>query len=254
MRQLPDPSLPWPICMAAVALCADKEDLRLKAYKCPAGKWTIGWGETDGVRAGMVWNKAYADQRFCDSLTERTQAVTDLCSEHPSDNELGAMVVLAYNIGTPAFAKSTVLRLHNKGDRLGASRAFALFNKFRNPAHGNALEVSNGLTIRRAQESALYLTPDDDDDARPARMPQAVAAESSLAASPINAGGAVAAGGGVLTLVSQYGDQASGILATLKHAAEIMGLQLPVVLGGVLVVAGGVVIYQRFKQRGAGWA
>lgn len=254
MKQLPDPSLPWPICMAAVALCAEKEALRLKAYKCPAGEWTIGWGETDGVRAGMVWNKAYADQRFCDSLTERTQAVLDLCTEHPSDNELGAMVVLAYNIGTAAFAKSTVLRLHNKGDRLGASRAFALFNKFRNPEHSGALEVSNGLTIRRAQEAALYLTPDADDESRPARMPQAVAAESSLAASPINAGGAVAAGTGALTLVSQYGDQATGFLATLKHAAEIMGLQLPIVLGGVLVVAGGVVMYQRFKQRGAGWA
>ena len=254
MKQLPDPSLPWPICMAAVALCAEKESLRLKAYKCPAGKWTLGWGETDGVRAGMVWTRPYADQRFCDSLAERSQAALDLCAEHPSDNELGAMVVLAYNIGTGAFAKSSVLRLHNNGDRLGASRAFSLFNKFRNPAHGSALEVSNGLTIRRAQEAALYLTPDPDDEARPARMPQAVAAESSLAASPINAGGAVAAGGGVLTLVSQYGDQATGFLATLKHGAEIMGLQLPVVLGGVMVVAGGVVIYQRFKQRGAGWA
>lgn len=254
MKPLPDPSLPWPICMAAVGLCADKEDLRLKSYKCIAGKWTNGWGETDGVRPGMVWTKAYADQRFCDSLTERTGAVRALLTEHPSENELGALVVLAYNIGLPAFEKSTVLRLHNKGDRAGAARAFGLFNKFHNPEHGGALEVSNGLTIRRAQEAALYLTPDSDAEAPAAPMPQAVAPESNLAKSPINAGGAVAAGGGVLTLASQYGDQANGLIATLKTAAAGLGVQLPVVLGGVLLVVGVVIVYQRFKQRAGGWA
>lgn len=254
MKPLPDPTLPWPIVMPAVALCADKEDLRLKAYKCPAGKWTLGWGETDGVRAGMVWTKPYADQRFCDSLTERTEAVMELCTEHPSDNELGALVVLAYNIGIEALAKSTVLRLHNKGDRAGAARAFGLFNKFHNPAHGGALEVSNGLTIRRAQEAALYLTPDSDAEAPPAAMPQAVAHESSMAASPINAGGVVAAGGGALTLASQYGDQANGLIVTLRTAADGLGVQLPIVLGGALLVVGAVIVYQRFKQRAGGWA
>lgn len=254
MKQLPDPSLPWPICMAAVALCADKEELRLKAYRCIAGKWTNGWGETDGVRAGMVWTKAYADQRFCDALTHYAGEVAAMCTEPPSANELGGLVVLGYNIGLEALRKSTVLRLHNAGDRKGAARAFGLFNKFHNPEHGGALEVSNGLTIRRAQEAALYLTPDSDAESPAAPMPQAVAAESSLVASPINAGGAVAAGGGALTLASQYGDQANGVLATLKTTAESLGVQLPVLLGIVLAVAGGSVVYWRWKQRQGGWA
>lgn len=253
MKQLPDPSLPWPICMAAVGLCADKEDLRLRAYICPAGKPTCGWGETDGVSMGMVWTKAYADQRFCDSLTQVTHDVLALLTQHATQNELGALVVLVYNIGIPAFKKSTVLRLHNKGDRLGAARAFGLFNKFHNPEHNNALEVSNGLTTRRAQEAALYLTEDIDSETPARPTPQVVADESSMAKSPINAGGAVAIGTGALSLVGDYGDKANGILSTFKTAAETIGITFPELLGVVLVGTGCVVMYWRFKQRRGGW-
>ncbi|WP_193432926.1 glycoside hydrolase family protein [Candidatus Williamhamiltonella defendens] len=28
------------------------ESLRLKAYLCPGGRWTIGYGHTKGVKAG----------------------------------------------------------------------------------------------------------------------------------------------------------------------------------------------------------
>ena len=44
--KLPNPSLAWPIVMAGVALIAQAETCRLKAYRCPAGVWTCGWGET----------------------------------------------------------------------------------------------------------------------------------------------------------------------------------------------------------------
>ena len=36
------------------ALVKEFEGLYLKAYKCPAGVWTIGWGHTSGVREGMT--------------------------------------------------------------------------------------------------------------------------------------------------------------------------------------------------------
>ena len=246
---LPDPTLPWAICLSAVALIADKEDLRLKAYRDIAGIPTIGWGETVGVRMGMVWTKQRADQQLCDEVAHYADQVQAMCTTTPDTNELGALVCFAYNIGLAALRGSTVLRCHNRGDHAGAARAFGLWNKAK---VNGTLTVVDGLTVRRAAEAALYLTPDADAPVAP--MPQAVAPESSMAASPINAGGAVAAGGGVLTLLSQYGDQANGLLATLKTAAASIGVQLPVVLGGVLVVVGVVVVYQRFKQRAGGWA
>ena len=67
---LPDPGLSWPIHWDAVQLIARAESCRLRAYRCPAGIPTIGWGETEGVRLGMVWTQEEADRRFCESLTD----------------------------------------------------------------------------------------------------------------------------------------------------------------------------------------
>lgn len=257
-RPLPDQNLPWPIAMAAVAELADSEGLRLKAYRCPAGVWTIGWGETDGVRPGDMCTKEEADRWLFEDVTERAKAVQRMCTVEPSENELGAMVSLAYNIGLEGLRKSTVLRQHNAGNRQAAARAFGLWNKARNPRTGQ-LEVLDGLTARRARESALYLTPDDPADA--GTMPQAVVAESSLARSPINAGGAAAIGMGGLTAVTQLADQvqeASGVLATVKasaaQVADFIGLPPGVLLALGLVVIGYVVVSNRAKQRRDGWA
>lgn len=259
-RPTPAEDLPWPILRVGVLLCAEKEELRLTSYRCIAGKWTNGWGETDGVGPNTKWTKSYADQRFCDSLTVRSDAVRAMCTTPTSDHEHAALVVLAYNIGLGALRRSTVLRLHNAGDRLGASRAFGLLNKYR-PQGSKVLQVSRGLTIRRAQEAALYLTPDDDQPPTVHDMPQAVEPESSLAASPINAGGAVTAGAGALSLISAAGEQAeqaSGALGTVQAAATQVATFLGVTplqaLGLALIAAGAVVIWNRVKQRRQGWA
>lgn len=61
------------------------------------------------------------------------------------------MVSLAFNIGTSAFATSTLLKKHLAGDYAGAAAQFARWNK----AGGKVLA---GLTKRRAAEAALYLS------------------------------------------------------------------------------------------------
>lgn len=250
---LPDPNLPWPICMAAVALIAEAERCRLKAYRCPAGVWTCGWGETADVTPTTAWAQDWADRRFCESLTLRTEQVKAMCTEHPSTDQLGALVSLSYNIGCKGLAGSTVLKAHNRGDFEAAARAFSLWNKAR---VNGTLRVLNGLTARRAAEAALYLRPDADEPKQ--AMPQAVAPESSLAASPIAQSGAATAGAGVLALLSQTGDQVqavSGTATTVKSfAADTLGIPAPFVLPGALVLLGAVVVWQRLKQRACGWA
>lgn len=252
-KLLPDPSLAWPLDFDAVTEIAESEGCRLKAYRCPAGVWTCGWGETDGVGPNTVWTQAYADQRLCDSLGERVGAVLDLCKVEPTRKQLGALVSLSYNIGVGALAKSTVLKAHNRGDYLAAARAFALWNKYRNPRTGK-LEVSNGLTARRAREAAMYLQPAE----RTETMPQAVAQESNLSASPIAQGGAVTVGAGVLATLAQAGDQLGAVSGTVKalkaFALETLGLPAEWFLPALLVGIGGLILWQRAKQRGQGWA
>ena len=121
------------------------------------------------------------------------------------------------------------------------------------------LEVLDALTARRAREAALYLTPDDDE--RPALMPQAVEGESSLAKSPISAGGATAIGLGGVTAGPPAADQvqaAAGGRATVTGAAllgaDFVGVPPGVLLALGLIAIGFLVMQQRSKQRREGWA
>ena len=252
MARLPESTLPWPICFAAVALIAEREGCRLRAYRCPAGVWTCGWGETEGVTPGTVWTQERADRALCDSLSKRALQVLSVLTEHAEPNQLGALVSLQYNIGAAAFAKSTVVKSHNAGDTLAAARAFALWNK---ATVSGALTVLAGLTARRAAEAALYLTPEPDAPAE--MMPQAVASETKLTASPIAQSGAVTVGAGAFSIVAAAGDQLGTVGAVTKQAREIavetLGVPSGWFLPALLIVLGGVIVWNRYKQRAGGW-
>lgn len=252
MKPKPDPNLDWPVPLAAVELISDAEGLRLKAYRCPAGLPTIGWGQTEGVKLGMEWTKQQADMDLCATLKERCEQVLSVCTDEPSPYELGAMVSLQYNIGQAAFAKSSVLKAHNRNDPQSASRAFGLWNKA--TVNGVKQEL-RGLTARRAAEAALYLRPADDSDLR---MPQAVEAESKIAGSPIAQSGAVAVAAGGLSVVATVKEHLGvfGGLATSARTVIVDTLGIPVaaLAPTLLAVVGAVVIWQRYKQRIKGWA
>lgn len=273
---LPDPSLPWPINRAGVAMTAEREGCRLKAYRnYPKEPWTIGWGETDGVGPDTVWTQAYADQRFCDSLKERVTAVLEACTVAPTENQLAAMTSFAYNVGLgwkgkvkpkgakDGFRQSTVLRQHNAGNHRAAAQAFGLWNKV---DKGKGLEDDDGLTIRRAMESALYLTPPT--GAAQPTMPQVVAPESKLTASPINRTSAVIAGAGILSGIDpalkaiaatkEVADGAAGLkepLATIRSIlVDTLGVPVEWILPIVLISGGLYIIHWRCRQRDEGRA
>lgn len=247
----------WPIPWPAVEILARKESCVLTAYLCPAGVWTIGWGETEGVTRGMVWTADQADARLRQQVIRYASTVRGMCRVYTTPNQLGALVLLSYNIGLQALRTSSVLRLHNAGDTEGAARAFRLWDKAR--VNGK-LQPLRGLTIRRAQEAALYLTPETDEEEEPTA--QAVADESKLAASPIAQGGFVTtAGGGGLGLMalvdtaqqtSGVVDQSVGVLGRIRHELGVDPLVLLLTL--VVVGAGAWVLRWRIKQRREGWA
>jgi len=248
----PDPNLDWPIPLAAVELIADAEGLRLHAYRCPAGLPTIGWGQTRGVRLGMVWTKEQADMDLCTTLQQRCDEVLSVCTRDPSPCELGAMVSLQYNIGHGNFAKSSVLKAHNRGDAQSASRAFGLWNQA--TVNGVRQEL-RGLTARRAAEGALYLQPPA--DAPELRMPQVVAPQTSIAKSPIAQSGAVAVvagGASVLGEVKDHLGVVGGVASSARTViVDTLGIPASALAPTLLFVVGGVVIWNRYKQRIKGW-
>lgn len=134
---------------AGIDLICKSETCKLKAYICPAGVLTVGWGHTGAdVVAGMVITQAEADnlllkdlKRFCDAVAELAPKATD--------DQFAAMVSLAFNIGVGAFKDSTLLKKFKAGDLTGAALEFPKWNK----AGGKVLP---GLVIRRAAERHLF--------------------------------------------------------------------------------------------------
>ena len=235
---LPDKKLDWPIAYEAVCEIARSEGCRLKAYRCPAGVPTLARGRTRGVKMGDTCTQEQADAWFVEDLTEFTDGVQRALKRDASENELGALVSLAYNIGLAGFARSTVLKKHNEGDRQSAARAFGLWNKAR---INGVLQVVDGLTSRRAREAALYLS----DDTQP--MPQVVEPESSLKNSPIATAGVTSILAGLSAGMAAWTEQGQQISATLG-VDPLVGFAIVVVWTGVTS------LYQRIKQRREGWA
>ena len=135
----------------AIDLIKRSEGCRLTAYKCPAGIWTIGYGDTGPhVVEGLVWTQDQADSHLAARLDEFAHDVDISLTRKATSNQFGAMVSLAYNIGISAFRRSSVLRQHNSGKITAAANAFLMWSK-------GGGQVLPGLVTRRAAERALYL-------------------------------------------------------------------------------------------------
>lgn len=130
------------------------EQLRLKAYPDPGtgGKpWTIGWGHTKGVMQGDRITQEQAEAFFSEDLAVFELTVNSAIKRMMTQNQFDSMVSLAFNIGGPAFAGSTLVKKFNAGDTRGAADEFP---KWRNSAG----KVMPGLAKRRAAEREMFLS------------------------------------------------------------------------------------------------
>lgn len=127
------------------------EGCRLHAYQCSAGVWTIGWGHTRHVRKGDCWTQAKADQTLEEDIITFAQSVL---SKAPGligyPNRYAACISLAYNIGTNAFAQSTLCRLIRESSWSKAADAFMSWCFV-------AGRKSPGLIRRRTLERQIFL-------------------------------------------------------------------------------------------------
>jgi len=122
------------------------EGLMLKAYLCPAGVPTIGYGHTgpDVTRADVTARKeitrAEADRLLATDLVRFENGVSSLLDVEVTQNEFDALVSLAFNIGLGAFGKSTLRRLLNRGMRPEAAAQFTVWNKAGGKFHPGLLK------------------------------------------------------------------------------------------------------------------
>lgn len=133
-----------------VSLIKQFEGCRLKAYKCPAGVWTIGYGHTAGVKAGDIITQETAESYLRNDLVTYEKAVMNYDGiYHFNQNQFDALVSFTYNCGA-----GNLKNLTQSGKRTIAqiSEKLLLYNK----AGGVTLL---GLQRRRTAEKVLFDTP-----------------------------------------------------------------------------------------------
>lgn len=133
-----------------LALIKKYEGCRMKAYKCPAGVWTIGYGHTRGVKAGMTITPAIADQLLIEDVKPCEKAINAL-GINLRQGQFDALVSFLFNVGTGQFNNSTLKRLILAG--VDDEQIIEQFSRW---IYAGGV-VMPGLVIRREEEAALWL-------------------------------------------------------------------------------------------------
>lgn len=134
------------ILIAEIKSC---ESLRLKAYRCPAGVPTIGYGSTNGVRMGMIITKEEAEKRLRDDLSTAERYVNGL-NVCKTQGQFDALVDFAFNVGCGRLKTSTLLKYIREGKPVSEiQKQFLRWNK-------SGGVVLAGLTKRRQWEASRY--------------------------------------------------------------------------------------------------
>ena len=136
-----------------IALIKEFEGLRLKAYKCPGGVWTIGYGHTDGVRPGMVISERQAEDFLKAELIAFEKYLNDLRLAI-NQNQFDALISFIYNVGTGNFSRSTLLRKVRANPQDNS-----IMDEFLRWVYSKG-RVLPGLQGRRLAEMKLYFSND----------------------------------------------------------------------------------------------
>lgn len=170
---------------AAYQLIKDFESLRLKAYLCPAGKLTVGWGhvimpkfdahlftfspealtlikdecQSKGVlthdAALLVINEVKAQHMLERDVNQVSLFLNSVGLSGLKQNQYDALVSFVFNVGQGNFATSTLRKKLRNDDFNGA--ADQLSRWVYGTVNGRK-QILNGLVERRYRERALFLS------------------------------------------------------------------------------------------------
>ena len=141
----------------ATNVAAQFEGFNATPYPDVGGTWTIGYGSIwlNGVGPGRVTadtppiTEPVARTWLTAELKACAMAVVRLVKVPLTDNQTAALDDFVYNLGSGAFASSTLLRKLNAGDYAGAAAQIDLWD------HVGG-QVLAGLLRRRQAETDLF--------------------------------------------------------------------------------------------------
>lgn len=133
-----------------IELIKRHEGCVLKAYRCPAGVLTIGYGHTRNVHSGEVISETQAERYLLEDLKPVAACVGAAVKTDISQNMFDALCSFTFNVGCDAFLRSTLLKIVNisPDDK-------AIKGEFCKWVYGNG-KILPGLVRRRREEAELY--------------------------------------------------------------------------------------------------
>lgn len=139
----------------AVPFIAKEEGKRNRAYQDAVGIWTICYGSTRGVHAGMVLSDEQCLALLWVEVAQHRTGlhryfVDDAISYRLPPTRDAAYTSTAFNVGVVGIGKSTATRRLNAGDIAGGCQALTWFDKA-------GKRVLRGLFERRKREKALCM-------------------------------------------------------------------------------------------------
>ena len=232
------------------ALVKKFEGCKLKAYRCPAGICTIGYGHTSAagnplVNDGMTITQEQANTILAADLVKFEQAVEALLKQPVTQEQFDVLVDFAYNAGVGALRSSTLLKKVNAAQFDDVPAELMKWNK-------GGGKVLAGLVRRRQAESAWWLSHEmvpmtaaaaaevaEADNQEQRGSPDAVSVPSMATSSQGNAA-IITAGLGGLGVAKQVAAQAQDASDTATQITGLLGntnflIMLAVVgLGGAI--------------------
>lgn len=237
--------------MSAAGLDTVKEfeGLRLKAYKCPAAVWTIGYGHTSAagnpiVTPELAITEDEAEEILARDMGQYEDAVRKFVKVEITQGQFDALVDFAYNAGVGALQKSTLLK------KVNAEKFDEVPAEFMKWTKGGGRELP-GLVRRRRADVKLWRGLDTEkpiqvDEAR-AEPDQPKARKSITQSREANA--AVAAGGlGTIAVVQE-------VMPMVREGGDLLSSLSPtaLILFVIIAVAGAAWWFrkQRLDEEGA---
>ena len=131
------------------------ESLKLEAYICPAGKWTIGYGHTGAdVFAGKTITEQEAEELFVKDIKPIENFLNLNINRELDQSQFDALCSFVFNIGRGNFERSTILHkiMLNPKDLTIHDE----FLRWKYATREGRKMVLPGLLKRRREEAALY--------------------------------------------------------------------------------------------------
>lgn len=141
---------------------AGQEGVRYSAYRDTGGVPTICYGHTAGVKMGDKATKAQCEQLLVKDLQIAQEGVRKHLKVPATRNQIDSYADFVFNVGEGAFAKSTMLKKANAGDKAGSCKEFLRWVYVGKLDCRLTSSRCAGIPKRRDAEFALCMAPNSE--------------------------------------------------------------------------------------------